>query len=191
MKKILLLSFAALLLAGGCGEVEEGSETPPYAASKLTRTFGDLIWSDAIWIPECNKPDFEESDFYYPVQDCRSFTPSNSSKAWYYYNWYYVSANKDRMCPSPWRVPSREDLESLQSATSPRELSQVWGLSGRANGSAMEDVNELSYYWSSTANGSANAYDLYYYNGGTLGVGSSYRYYGYQVRCVRESKSPS
>jgi hypothetical protein len=102
MKKILLLSFAALLFAGNC---HAQVETPPHAASTRTWTFGGLVWSDAIQIPACNKTDFKDSN---TSPDCRSY--AGGSETWYYYNWAYVKKNQNTLCPAPWRVPSEGDF---------------------------------------------------------------------------------
>jgi uncharacterized protein (TIGR02145 family) len=50
----------------------------------------------------------------------------------------------------------------------------------------MGHVSSYAYYWSSTVD-SSNAYDAYnllYYSGSLL-VNYTYKYYGFQVRCVK------
>jgi hypothetical protein len=96
MKKILFLSFAALLIAGNC---HAQVKTPPHAASTRTWTIGKQVWSDAIQMPNCKNP------------SCISFTYGLST--WYYYTWEFVKANAKTMCPAPWRVPTRVDLVIL------------------------------------------------------------------------------
>jgi hypothetical protein len=154
-------------------------DTPLYAASTQTWTFGDQIWSDAIQIPECNKTSFTDS---YDVPHCRSYTTNNIT--YYYYNWAYVNTNGTTLCAAPWRVPSLSDFDALIGATSSGVLSTAWGLPGYANGSSMSYVGDYAYYWSATPNGSSNAYFLGY-NSGNLYVSNTNRGRGFQVRCVR------
>ncbi|MDR3132853.1 MAG: fibrobacter succinogenes major paralogous domain-containing protein [Prevotellaceae bacterium] len=172
MKKILTI----LML---CGFVYGYAQnTPPHAASTKTWTFGEQTWSDAIHIPECNKEEFTKSTI---DPQCRSYT--KDGKTWYYYNWAYVQKNQSKMCPPPWRVPTKSDSETLASNTTLSALSSVWGYGGYADGSSIVNENLYADYWSSTENGSS-AYYLGYYSGGLL-VYSFDKYNGFQVRCVR------
>jgi hypothetical protein len=174
MKKLLLLSFAILLITGKCH-----AQTPPHAASTQTWTFGDQVWSDAIRIPECNKASFSNSEY---TPECRSYT--SGSETWYYYNWAYVDANKHTLCPSPWRVPSENDYQILVLNTTLNTLINAWALSGYASGSSADNVGESAYYWSSTEDGTTFAYDLYC-DSGYLYVSNTGKDNGFRVRCVR------
>jgi hypothetical protein len=81
---------------------------PQYAASTKTWRVGSQVWSDAIRIPACNKEAFTSST---ATTQCRSYTSGTST--WYYYNWVYVDENQNTLCPSPWHVPSREEVVTL------------------------------------------------------------------------------
>ncbi|MDR3351183.1 MAG: hypothetical protein LBN98_06060, partial [Prevotellaceae bacterium] len=157
--------------------------TPTYAASAQTWTFGasTLVWSDAIQMPECNK-DAYPNDHIYP--QCRSYT--SGTNTWYYYNWLYVEANKSAMCPSPWRVPAKDDMDALIGATNGADLGTAWGYSGFAGASgSMADIGTHSFYWSSTDNNSATqAYCMYFITTGAH-VYYTAKYHGLQLRCVR------
>jgi hypothetical protein len=165
-----------LMLCGAiCGYAQE---TPPFAASTKTWTFGDLTWSDAIHVPACNKASFTKDN---DNPQCRSYT--GSGKTWYYYNWAYVNENAATLCPLPWRVPSLSDINSLVSNTDRSTLFTLWGVGGKAFGNTFEGESTTGYLWSTTVNNRTTAYMFYY--------GSNYRYmsyydmrYGYQVRCV-------
>jgi hypothetical protein len=180
MKKFLLLSFAALLFAGGCNKNDENVETPPHAVSTQTWTFGDQIWSDAIRIPECNKSDFIDS-YTSPSPDCRSYT--SGSTTWYYYNWFYVAAHASALCPSPWRVPTDEDLKTLTRVCTGAVLTSQWGIPGYAYGSLVDNM-ENGFYWSATEYATDYAYYMAFGTGGALTYFSN-KLYGYQVRCVQ------
>jgi hypothetical protein len=153
---------------------------PPYAASTMTWTFGNQTWSDAIHYPECNKGTFQDS---YSDPQCRSYT--EEGKTWYYYNWVYVDANKETMCPAPWRMPSKSDFNTLVSVTNYATLISAWGYGGRCISSgALDGQDMFADYWSSQQNDGSNAYNLYYYSS-NLGVNATAKYYGFQVRCVK------
>jgi hypothetical protein len=155
--------------------------TPPHAASTQIWVFGEQIWSDAIRIPECDKTDFADSD---TELQCRSYT--SGTNTWYYYNWPYVTANATALCPSPWRVPTESDFNTLKSNTNYSTLISEWGYGGLATSSSMDSVSEVAFYWSSTEypDNTNYAYTLYYYSG-DLVMDSAYKRAGMQVRCVR------
>jgi hypothetical protein len=101
----LAVLLIALAIATGCK-----IETPPYAASTQTWTFGEQIWSDAIQCPECDKKEtYGESD---TLPKCHSDSAAVIG-TYYSYNMPYVVANQTKMCPDPWRIPSGSDLYYL------------------------------------------------------------------------------
>jgi hypothetical protein len=191
MKKslFLMLIAAAAMTFAGCGKdddtddvaddsVIENSTTPPLASSTQTWKFGTLTWSDLIKCPECNKNSFTYSS---TDPQCRSYAGR------YYYNWPYVKANAATLCPSPWRVPTAEDFNSLGSHTTWPVLISEWGYGGYANSSDMSSVTSGAFYWSSTQRSSYptdNAYYLSYYSG-NLVVSYTEKRVGHQVRCVK------
>jgi hypothetical protein len=176
MKKMLLLSLTFLLITGRCNA---NDEYPPHAASTQTWRFGHQVWSNAILIPECNKADFTRDN---DTPDCRSYT--SGSATMHYYNWAYVHAHKNTLCPAPWRVPTKNDLEVLTEQTTLNTLVKAWGYGGLAFGNSIIDADSSAYYWSSTTNGSNHAYTLDYLSGYLI-VNFTFRSYGFQVRCVR------
>jgi hypothetical protein len=188
MKKILTIAALTLLIVGGCNknnEKEESDEMTPRPASTQTWTFGDQIWSDVIQVPACDKSDFMES---VTSPDCRSYT--SGSTTWYYYNWPYVIANQDKMCPAPWRVPSSVDFQHLAGNPSSQTLPTAWGLPGLIVGSEIRLVGSDAYLWSTTGDADKYAISIAYgiYEGKMQGppqVGWDPAAYGEVVRCVR------
>jgi len=110
-------------------------------------------------------------------------------------------------CPTGWRVPTQEELESLLSAISvvSGPLDELNGVTGRYFGSGDEklflpaagyrddctgtllNAGSFGYYWSSTANSSEDAYSLAFVSGYDAGVyGEGSRSFGFSVRCVSE-----
>jgi hypothetical protein len=177
MKKTLTI---IMLLGAMCGYAQD---FPPCAASSQTWTFGDLTWSDAIHVPECGEETF---GYNYTAPQCRNY--SDDRNTFYYYNWAYVDTNKTMLCPSPWRMPTEQDFNTLASDTTYSDLVDAWGYGGYAHDGFVTTVSTYAYYWSSTVYSSDtnHAYYLYYSSDG-LGV-DNYRAkrYGFRVRCVKE-----
>jgi hypothetical protein len=86
---------------------------PPYAASTITWVVGDQTWSDYIQMPGCASIGWKESD---TEPACRTYGGVHNA---YEYNWAYVNANAERMCPSPWHIPSGAEFRDLAYMVSP------------------------------------------------------------------------
>ncbi|MDR3185148.1 MAG: fibrobacter succinogenes major paralogous domain-containing protein, partial [Prevotellaceae bacterium] len=157
--------------------------TPRYAASSATWVFGAQTWSDAIQIPGCDKDDFgcSPSD-----PRCRSHTDQDGLKR-YYYNWPYVNRHADTLCPSPWRVPSEADFETLIEAIDYDYETLVRGwdwFGGSANCNRMDNVKGMANSWSSVGAGYVAVELLIVFNKDIFTQNSSSPY-GDLVRCVR------
>jgi hypothetical protein len=150
--------------------------TPPHAASTQTWTLGAQTWSDAIHMPDCNKPEFASSE---DTPQCRSHT--DGANTWYYYNWIYLNTNKAAMCPDPWRMPTRGDFTTL-SITPVSQLIDAWSFGGFLI-ETLYKADSQAYYWSDTESG-LFAYCFSYHSIGQETDGF-YKSRGLQVRCVR------
>jgi hypothetical protein len=176
MKKILFISMiiaAAAITFAGCkkeDDDDESAKTPLHAASTRTWAFAGLTWSDAIQMPDCNDETFENSE---TSPQGRSYT--SGGKTYYYYNWAYVNANKAKMCPSPWRVPTSSDMDALLEGDA-NDHANAWGFGGYAYGSSVYLVEKHAYHWNSTG-----GYHWYGY-GDMIDLTLSH---GLQVRCVK------
>ncbi len=100
-----------------------------------------------------------------------------------------------------WRCPTKNEWEELKSNCAWTWITQdgikgykVTGANGNSiflpaagyrNGSSLDDVGSKGYYWSSTPNGSNNAYYLYFDSSGQ-NMYNDYRSYGLSVRLVAE-----
>ena len=161
-----------------CGYAQN---TPTYAASTKTWTFGGQTWSDNIHIPECNKENFNGSN---SDPQCSSYIADGESR--YYYNWPYVNTHSAALCPAPWRVPSREDFKMLHTHIKDASLSDAWGLPGLC-GSSGSIYGRDSYgnYWSSSDDRSGYGYSAYISRSGLIPQYGSSKSYGFALRCVR------
>lgn len=108
MALVSLLVAAAVCACSKDMYTQDSDSPPPYAASAKTWVFGEQVWSDAIRLPECNKEDFDDS---YDQPQCRSY--SEGANTWFYYNWPFVNQRAYALCPTPWRVPTADDLEDF------------------------------------------------------------------------------
>jgi uncharacterized protein (TIGR02145 family) len=172
--------------------------TPQYAASTQTWTVKSQIWSDAIHIPACNKEGFTMSN---TVPHCRSYT--SGTNTWYYYNWPYVNENKDALCPSPWRVPTKDDFIALDKAfegtgTNRYGVDQNWiknnyinawggtAESGQVTSSGVANRDHGMYRSSDANEALTNAYYLVFNLSGRVEPQFLYAVsYGFLVRCVK------
>lgn len=104
-------------------------------------------------------------------------------------------------CPKGWRLPTWEEVRNL--VRSNNFEGELNGVNGRFFGAGDQRVflpaagirltsNALLYhgwgfYWSSTSNGGASAYAIYFEIGGSIeGSSNGSRNAGYSVRCVSE-----
>ncbi|MDR1197669.1 MAG: hypothetical protein LBK94_01475 [Prevotellaceae bacterium] len=182
MKKILVLMIAAAAIAfAGCSKDDDESvKTPPYAAGTQTWAFGSLTWSNAINDPACNKQDFDGGTKDNPLADGRS--QNLNGRTVYYYSWLYVSEHAATLCPSPWRVPSRADIDDLvASDVSAEQIITSWGLGGFALGDGIYDASSHLYLWGSGAT------QPYFWNGyGSPAYNpDQHNQPGFQLRCVK------
>ena len=87
------------------------------------------------------------------------------------------------ICPKGWRLPTGNEQNSITSHVS--AFSPVY--SGYYNGGPLFDTGTFGYWWSATADSSANQYYLRY-SAGSLHISIEfYKYYGFSVRCVRSA----
>jgi uncharacterized protein (TIGR02145 family) len=219
MKKIVQtrliasLMMATAIIFAGCSKDDDNSDdekTSFHAASDKTWVIeskdGHIrqTWSDVIQTPKCNKADFDGGEWDAtpkPKADCRSYTHEGTT--YYYYSWPYVNANAAAMCPSPWRVPSKQDFIDLDVALGGSgedryaepywiEANYIvrWGgvYGGYAYGSTLVGVGHtgsVAYYWSSTEYDSSNAYDLCYHSFSVFPQLNNTKCEGLQIRCVK------
>jgi hypothetical protein len=110
----------------GCASTSSGTlavfdALPPYASSTYTYQAASLLVSSTIHYPECDKTSMVLSA---DIPDCRSYNNG------FFYNAAFVRANSEKLCPSPWRVPTPNDAEVLAASFAGVQDFQKMGTAG-------------------------------------------------------------
>jgi hypothetical protein len=154
----------------------------PHGAGTQTWTFGEQTWSGALRldVPGCALVITLSAEYNPPPQ----YKNANTGYG-YYYNWTCVRDYAATLCPSPWRVPNKEDMQTLVNNATTAILSSSWGYGGHASGNFITGLDSYGRYWSSTESSTFYAYRLYYGSSGSPSVNSVNKENGFQVRCVK------
>jgi hypothetical protein len=158
---------------------------PPSFYSTSTWSYGGLMWSDRVVGGPSNCAlaaalSTSGAPAQYKVNGDR-----------YYYSWACATCGTSgntnaQLCPSPWRLPSKDDFSALAGAADASTVTEQWGYGGYAYGSSMDNVESNGIYWSSAEHDSSYAYYLYYTGDGLSTNDYIYKSYGFQVRCVKQ-----
>ncbi len=162
-----------------------------------TWTVGSQTWSDVVQTTACSKKtDFDGGTTENYFVDCRS----NPDYKGDLFSWEMVNYYGAVLCPSPWRVPSKQDFVDLdialggtgKSAVSSALLAKYKSLWGGALGGWCNSDGKLLYqdsdvlYWSKSTYSPDYSYALYF--SGLNGINPE-RYWrkgnGVLLRCVR------
>ena len=228
MKKIFLTTVIISLLFVGCDKEKEpktdpnepnellpegcNSNVPGWGnsigtvsfATNQTWTIGSQTWSDAVRATNCqSKTTFLGYDTmpYTYSADCRS----NPGQKGDLFSWCAVARYANTLCPSPWRVPAKEDFIALdvvmggtggpqtqENVTLRDKYLNTWGgaYGGRVDWGDIIGQGEQGWYWSKSERYRNEAETLYInvtYRGF---VGVPFRlekYWGLTLRCVRDN----
>jgi hypothetical protein len=165
-------------------EPAEPEDLPFYAASEQEWTFDglpSLIWSDVIQMPDSDDETFEY-DANSPQS--RSAVYDGTHKA-FYYNFTYVKQNAGALCPSPWRVPTIDDITALHDLNIHAILAAEWGAQGQIHSDGLKDVG-IGFLWSSTDMGNGVAADYIWTSSWQNLDGYAQQAPGLTVRCVKD-----
>jgi len=165
-------------------------------ATTQTWTVGSQEWSDAVQTTGCSG-----KTSYNRYVDCRS----NPNYKGDLFSWYAVDAWKDELCPSPWRVPTRQDFIDLDialggtgydqySTSQVNKYLNTWGGSYGgycySDGSLYNQGSE-AYYWSQSEYSSTYEYYLRFNSSGYIYPQNySYKSNGFTLRCVTTREIP-
>jgi hypothetical protein len=147
-------------------------------ASTHTWTFGSQTWTDRITadLSSCHKVDKTLSKATAPVQ-------YKVSGGRYYYTWQCAYNNRETLCPSPWRLPTRSDINVLINNNFGSILKSEWGTGGFAESDNIT-FSAVGYCWTSTSSNSEYAYNMTYSD--NAGEHTNTKFRGMQVHCVKD-----
>jgi hypothetical protein len=123
--------------------------------------------------------------------DCRNNTNNDYG---HLFSWCMVVQYADKLCPSPWRVPSRNDFcyyaekgnECTGYSDDIKSGMEGWLLGGCSEpDGVLAHTGSIGLYWSATAQNSTDAYNPYLYSTGYILPGNYGKGYGLSLRCVR------
>jgi hypothetical protein len=174
-------SVTATHMDGGCTSTLSGSiyaqlHAMP-SASTTTWKIGTLTWSDYLVVPTtvCTRVSTLPSNGTSPA--CVLISPVT------YCNAYCIRDAPNLLCPNPWRLPTKADLEALKSSTTKDALQKHWPTTGwlgvgQSNPSWVDGIS----MWSSTISSNGNNYrfDAYWFD-----IADNFDYHGIPVYCVR------
>ena len=147
-------------------------------------------WSDVVMASGAKKDNYNCK-----VADCRQNPPYGDL-----FSWHTVVTYENQLCPTGWRVPTKDDFINLDKAlggtgrnNTPQFVTEkfinTWG--GAFGGycycsNTMEDQGSGAYYWSDTDYNDANAINFSFNTSGTIQLQSfSGKSFGFMLRCVR------
>ena len=84
------------------------------------------------------------------------------------------------ICPVGWRLPTNSERDTIIRYTT--QFSPVYG--GYYSNGTLTSATKSGVWWSSTARGGPLRYEFSHYSG-SLYTGSSSRYHGFYIRCIR------
>jgi uncharacterized protein (TIGR02145 family) len=167
------------------------------------RTIGTQTWSDVVIADACNKDTWSPGSFSNVNAD--GIRPSNSTVSpGTYFTWAAVVRYQDELCPAPWRVPTKDDFQTLfeflgGTGTTGGSFPDVrdklhndtgiWaGAYGGSCGSdgLLSNQESFAYYWSQSEASATNEYHLFFSSVGNVYPQGMYgKSHGFLLRCVR------
>jgi uncharacterized protein (TIGR02145 family) len=164
------------------------------------------IWSDAVVVTGCNKPNFDGGSGRNNNADCRS----NPDYFGNLFSWCMVMRFADQLCPDDWRVPTRNDFIDLDKAMGGTGLNRWDGVTAAdlskyintdtnqwsaANYSGVSTEkgllscqDSLAYYWSQSEFDANSGYTIHLSTNGLIYPQSWLsKNMGLSLRCIRNS----
>jgi hypothetical protein len=158
---------------------------PPYMLGE-SYTCGQLEWSGVLRNPSCC---VECKGIVEMLPDNPPVIPQYrdwDDSTGYYYNAACILHYAHELCPAPWRIPTRHDVDSLLKCTSYITLRETWEITGYISDGWFAHGKEWSLFWTLEAKDAENAWGYGYdITAGYLGWWWGARAKGLQLRCVR------
>jgi hypothetical protein len=175
---------------GACNadwEVSTGQYTltvfpcPPNSLGVCTWICGTQVWSGALRnAAGCAKVTAMSTLTTPPAQYL-----DYSTSYGYYYNWTCANTAQSSLCPSPWRVPTKFDLQNLEASYLAQSCTPMTPYGGivYAGQSTPSFHDNTGYLWSVNTAGTNKA-SMIAYTAGWVGVGIYDLHLGGTIRCV-------
>jgi hypothetical protein len=178
----LLLLFSA----GSAGAQGVVVLAPPYMLGECFVACDTLEWSGELRNPAgctgCKDAEEMTADNPPTLAQYRDWDEGYG----YYYNWACVEQCADELCPAPWRIPTRRDVNALLKCTSYAELRAAWDITGYDSFGWLALHNEWCLSWTIAPKDEGNAWGFGYdVTTGYFGWWYGEKPKGLQVRCVR------
>jgi hypothetical protein len=162
--------------------------------SSTTYSRNGVTISSPVTVTYCNGRSYSSYDGGSPgnfVADCAKNTYNTS-----YGNWFsgcMVAQYASLLCPSPWRVPTKEDHCKIFNnadptcATGSTSMNGIVGYAfvGYAAKAFRCCGGEIGYYWSLTSANDIYAHNMTFSVTGTSPMDLNQKSYGFGLRCVR------
>jgi uncharacterized protein (TIGR02145 family) len=175
---------------------------PPGAASTQTWVIGTQTWSAPLQKAQSGCTAATDLGTTNPPTTAYYRSSGLYSDSGYLYNWKCVSEQAANLCPSPWRVPAKDDFVTLDKAFGGSGSNRsgvdqswittnyvtTWGgvYGGHAYSTSVNYTGSEAYYWSSSEYTTTNASNVNFSTSGLVYPQYNYgKYRGFQVRCVK------
>ncbi|MDR0437156.1 MAG: hypothetical protein LBH22_02500 [Bacteroidales bacterium] len=211
MKKLLMSFFALTLSFGGFAQQFNLGKVS-FATDSVWTISGNgitQIWSDAVQTDSCShKTSFDGGTWQTLIFniDCRS----NPDYKGDLFSWRAVNELKDKFCPHPWRVPTRQDFVNLDIVLGGNGQNRFQQLVNADSGQTPLDnyINRWdgayggnigvggsliaqglwANYWSQTEDDATSVRILIFSANGYINPqGAFFKNNGFSLRCVRDN----
>jgi hypothetical protein len=166
--------------SGGQYTLSVVQTSPPYSGCD-TWKYGTQTWSGALRNPITN---CTETSIFTDVEPLSALYKDYGPTYGYYYNWTCVDNQRDALCPSPWRVPTKAEIETLVLSTTRSQLLADWGRPGEFIGEGMRWVNSDNYIWSTDEADDLSMHILWLSSTRNQ-TKTHLKTHGHHVRCVK------
>ena len=160
-------------------------------ASTDTYTRNNIMLSAPVTVTTCQKTSYSGGSSGAYQASCRT----NPGYDGDYFSWCMVVQYASQLCPSPWRVPTRDDYcqyaglsAGCRSYTSVgRAGVHGWMTGGYASGSSPINQGGAGYYWSANEYSETDGYRIYTQTAYAYYGYNEEKRYGYTLRCVQDA----